>query len=380
MKEMIYADNAATTKLDEKAFEAMKKYFFDDYGNASQPYSFGRRARKALKCSRECIAECINCEANEIYFTSGGSESDNWVLKRFGDTKKKRIIITSEIEHHAILNSCKTICDDFNDIVYLKVDNTGIVRKDQLIDELKKYKNSDAQILVSVMMANNEIGTIEPIKELAEITHQYGGYFHTDAVQAVGHINIDVKELDVDFLSASSHKFNGPKGVGFLYIKKDSPISSFIDGGAQENNFRAGTENVACIVGMATALKNNCLNMIVNQKKLLSIEEELINKLNSFKLDFIRNGSANHLPGLVNLSFKGQEGEILLHRLDLMGALISTGSACDSVNTQVSHVINAINVPVDYQKGTIRISFGKYNSIEDADSIGYMLRKIILGN
>lgn len=379
MKELIYADNAATTKLDPAAFEAMKDYFFNDYGNASQPYSFGRRAKKALKISREIIAKCINCKTSEIFFTSGGSESDNWVLKCFGNTKKKRVIITSEIEHHAILNSCESIRDSLNEIFYLRVDKTGLVDKNQLIEILEKYKDFDVQILVSVMMANNEIGTIEPIRELADITHKYGGYFHTDAVQAVGHINIDVRDLDVDFLSASSHKFNGPKGIGFLFVKNGSPISSFIEGGAQENNLRAGTENVASVVGMATALENNCINLFDNQNKLLAIEEELINQLIKLKLDFIRNGNVNHLPGIVNLSFKGQDGEMLLHRMDLMGVLISTGSACDSVNTQVSHVINAINVPSDYQKGTIRISFGKYNSIEDADSIAKLLKLIVLG-
>ena len=379
MKELIYADNAATTKLDPAAFEAMKDYFFNDYGNASQPYSFGRRAKKALKISREIIAKCINCKTSEIFFTSGGSESDNWVLKCFGNTKKKRVIITSEIEHHAILNSCESIRDSLNEIFYLRVDKTGLVDKNQLIEILEKYKDFDVQILVSVMMANNEIGTIEPIRELVDITHKYGGYFHTDAVQAVGHINIDVRDLDVDFLSASSHKFNGPKGIGFLFVKNGSPISSFIEGGAQENNLRAGTENVASVVGMATALENNCINLFDNQNKLLAIEEELINQLIKLKLDFIRNGNINHLPGIVNLSFKGQDGEMLLHRMDLMGVLISTGSACDSVNTQVSHVINAINVPSDYQKGTIRISFGKYNSIEDADSIAKLLKLIVLG-
>ncbi len=379
MKELIYADNAATTKLDSAAFEAMKDYFFNDYGNASQPYSFGRRAKKALKISREIIAKCINCKTSEVFFTSGGSESDNWVLKCFGNTKKKRVIITSEIEHHAILNSCESIRDSLNEIFYLRVDKTGLVDKNQLIEILEKYKDFDVQILVSVMMANNEIGTIEPIKELAAITHKYGGYFHTDAVQAVGHINIDVRELDVDFLSASSHKFNGPKGIGFLFVKNGSPLSSFIEGGAQENYLRAGTENVASVVGMATALENNCINLLDNQNKLFAIEEELINQLIKVKLDFIRNGNIKHLPGIVNLSFKGQDGEMILHRMDLMGALISTGSACDSVNTQVSHVIKAINVPLDYRKGTIRISFGKYNSIEDADSIAKMLEQIVLG-
>ena len=377
MKESIYADNAATTKLDEQAFEVMKKYFNDEYGNASQPYSFGRKAKKALKKSRETISKCLNCKSDEIFFTSGGSESDNWVIKCFGATRREKIIITSNIEHHAILNSCNSLDPNLNHVFYLDVDDTGIVNKVQLVDLLEKYKNSDAQILVSIMMANNEIGTIEPIKELAEITHKYGGYFHTDAVQAVGHINIDIENLNVDFLSASSHKFNGPKGIGFLYIKKDSPITSLIDGGSQEMNFRAGTENIASIVGMAKALEVNCINLESNQVKLLSIETTLLNKLSEFNLNFMRNGNKNHLPGLVNISFKDQNGEMLLHRMDLLGCSISTGSACDSVNNQVSHVIKSIHVPDEYKEGTIRISFGKYNSLEDSEEIAIKLNSII---
>lgn len=379
MKKNIYADNAATTKLDEVAFSAMKDYMLDDYGNASQPYSFARTSKKALQKSREIIADCINSNADEIFFTSGGTESDNWVIKKFGSTKQKKVIIVSEIEHHAILNSCDEVKDDLHEIVVLPVDKTGIVDSQVLINTLEKYHHLNVQILVSVMMANNEIGTIEPIKELATITHKYGAFFHTDAVQALGHIKVDVNDLNVDFLSASSHKFNGPKGMGFLFIKKGSPIKPFISGGYQERGNRAGTENVAAVVGMATALKENIRDIEAHQQRLLELEDILIQELNEYNLDFIRNGSQNHLPGIVNFSFKGQNGELILHRMDLMGCYISTGSACDSVNNQISHVIKAIQVPKEYAEGTIRISFGKYNTLNDAIDIATMINSIING-
>ncbi len=377
MKRNIYADNAATTKLDEVAFNAMKEYMLNEYGNASQPYSFARTSKKALQKSREIIANCINSSADEVFFTSGGTESDNWVIKKFGSTDCKKVIIVSEIEHHAILNSCDEVKDDLHEIVVLPVDKTGIVDSQVLINTLEEYHHLNVQILVSVMIANNEIGTIEPIKKLAAISHQYGAFFHTDAVQALGHIKVDVQDLDVDFLSASSHKFNGPKGTGFLFVKKGSPIKSFISGGYQEQGNRAGTENVAAVVGMSIALQENVRNIELHQQMLLRLENALIQKLQEYKLIFIRNGTQNHLPGIVNLSFMRQNGEMILHRMDLMGCYISTGSACDSVNNQISHVIKAIQVPKEYAEGTIRISFGKYNTLEDAIDIAAMLKSII---
>ena len=379
MKKNIYADNAATTKLDEVAYNAMKNYILNDYGNASQPYSFARTSKKALQKSREMIAECINCRADEVFFTSGGTESDNWIIKKFGSTESKKVIIVSEIEHHAILNSCDEVKDDLHEIVVLPVDKTGKVSVESLIKLLEKYCHLNVQILVSVMMANNEIGTIEPIKELVAITHEYGGFFHTDAVQALGHITVDVHDLDVDFLSASSHKFNGPKGIGFLFVKKGSPIKPFISGGYQEQGNRAGTENVAAVVGMATALQVNTCKIEAHQEMLFRLENALIQKMKEYKLDFIQNGNQNHLPGFVNVSFKKQNGEIILHRMDLMGCCISTGSACDSVNNHISHVVKAIQVPKEYAEGTIRISFGKYNTLDDAIDIATMLNSIING-
>ena len=283
----------------------------------------------------------------------------------------KRATITSSIEHHAVLNSCRAIERLGFPVVYLTPTDDGIITPDALRSVITNRTR-----LVSVMFANNEIGTIQPIKKLSLIAHEYGALFHTDAVQAVGHVHIDVNELGIDMLSASAHKFNGPKGVGFLYIRKGTDIRSFNDGGAQEKGMRAGTENVAGIVGMAKALEGNCEKISAHRAEMIVLEHALINTINDAGLDYLRNGSADSLPGSISLSFKNSDGEMLLHRLDLMGISISTGSACDSNNTQVSHVIQAIKVPADYAKGTIRISFGKYNSVEDAVAIGRALAKV----
>lgn len=373
MKRFIYADNAATTKLDEVAFEVMKPYLFVDYGNPSQPYSFARSAKEALKRARQTIADCINAEPDEIYFTSGGTESDNWAIKGIAlSPLNKKATIISQIEHHAVLNSCKTLESLGYPVAYLRVDKSGTVQPQTL-----KNIITDNTRLVSIMTANNEIGTIQPIKELASVAHEYGAIFHTDAVQAVGHIKIDVKDLGVDLLSASAHKFNGPKGMGFLYIKNGTKISPYLDGGSQQNGLRAGTENVAVIVGMAAALKNNCDNLLQNSEHICSLENRLINRLNMAGIDYVKNGSPSHIPGNVSLSFKDKDGEAILHRLDLMGISISTGAACDSVNTQVSHVINAIGLQDEYALGTIRISLGKYNTAEEVDCIVEALRKVL---
>jgi len=379
MSGYIYADNAATTKLDIDAFEAMKQYLLEDYGNASQPYFFSKRPKMALKQARKTIADCIGAEPDEIYFTSGGSESDNWAIKRFAlFATDIRHIITSNIEHHAILHSVESEKEYSNaNVYYLEADNNGLISADQLKKILYRPRTAVAtceSTLVSVMLANNEIGTIQPIEELAAIAYEYGAKFHTDAVQAIGHIPVDVKKLGVSMLSASAHKFNGPKGVGFLYSK--DVIPNLIDGGAQEMGARAGTENVAAIVGMATALKKNCDEMEANIKKVQSLECLLIDRLNTTGLDYIRNGT-NQLPGNISLSFANAEGEMLLHRLDLKKICISTGSACDSVNTQTSHVIKAIGVPEKYAKGTIRISLGKDNTEEEVKLIVDSLKNIL---
>ena len=376
---MIYADNAATTKLDIDAFEAMKQYLCEDYGNASQPYFFAKRPRMALKHARRDIAECIGADPDEIFFTSGGSESDNWAIKRYSPFATDiRHIITSKIEHHAVLNAVEAEAKYSNaEVFYLDVDEHGSVNAADLEKILARPREAVASCettLVSVMMANNEIGTIEPIKELADVARRYGASFHTDAVQAVGHIPIDVHDLGVSTLSASAHKFNGPKGVGFLYSR--SSIANLIDGGSQERGLRAGTENVAAIVGMAVALKKNCQSIKANEEHIRHLEEVFLGKLNASGLDFIRNG-INQLPGNISLSFANAEGEMILHRLDLKKICISTGSACDSVNTQVSHVIKAIGVPEKYAKGTIRISLGKDNTEEEVDSIVSALKDVL---
>lgn len=367
---MIYADNAATTKLDIDAFEAMKPFLLDEYGNASQPYSFANAAKRALKIARKTIADCIGAFPDEIYFTSGGTESDNWAIKEGASNIGK--IITSRIEHHAVLNSCKTIEEAGREVVYLPVNQTGCVKK----SILNKVLDNNTS-LVSIMFANNEIGSIQKIKELTAIAHKHGALFHTDAVQAVGHVEIDVHEMGVDFLSASAHKFNGPKGIGFLYVKRGICIKAYLNGGNQEKGLRSGTENVASIVGMAVALKNNCDHLKENTKKIISLENILITKLEKSEIDFIRNGSKSCLPGVMNLSFRGIDGEMLLNRLDLFGICISTGAACDSKKTKISHVIDAISIPKEYADGTIRISLSKYNSEQEVEKIADSLIEII---
>lgn len=370
---MIYADNAATTQLAPEALAAMMPLLQSEYGNASQPYSFARTAKKVLKKARQTIAECINASPEEIFFTSGGTESDNWALKGtmfvHGD---QRALITSKIEHHAVLNSAAAIDRMGYPVVYLPVNTEGVV----LPETLHKYITVRTK-LVSVMFSNNEIGSIQPIKELARIAHQNGALFHTDAVQAVGHIKIDVKELDVDMLSASAHKFNGPKGIGFLYIKNGTIINSYNDGGSQESGYRAGTENVAAIAGMAVALQLNCSTLEENEKNILDMEKTLLGRLEGAGIDYRRNGAHEHMPGNLSLSFKGCDGEMLLHRLDLKGICVSTGSACDSKRALVSHVLQAINLEDDYAMGTIRVSLGKLNTIDDAATIADAIISII---
>ena len=372
MKKVIYADNAATTKLDKQAYEAMQEYLLENFSNASQPYSFSRKAKAALKEARETIAECINAEPDEIAFTSGGSESNNWAIKSYAIDNTGSDIITSNIEHHSVLNSVATTKKLHCNPILISADTKGIITPDLLSKQITENTS-----LVSIMTANNEIGTIEPIEELCNIAHEHNTIFHTDAVQAIGHIPIDVKKTGVDLLSSSAHKFNGPKGVGFLYHKQGVNLSSLIDGGSQENGFRAGTENIAGIIGMAVALKNNISNLEQNQMILNNLEIAFLNALKSHNVDFIRNGSKNHLPGNINISIKGANGEMLLHRLDLMGIMISTGSACDSVKSQISHVIKAIRVPSEYANGTIRLSLEKNLTDNDIVTVADSIARII---
>ena len=373
MNNFIYADNAATTKLDIDAFEAMKPYLLTEYGNVSQPYSFSRSGKKALKNARETIAKCINANPEEIFFTSGGTESDNWAIK--GTTRNnvnKNTIITSAFEHHAVLNSCKAIEDLGYPVAYISPNKNGIVD----VKSLEEIITPDTE-LVSIMYANNEIGTIQPIKELCEISHNYNAFFHTDAVQAIGHIPIDVKMLGIDMLSASAHKFNGPKGIGFLYIKNGMDIGTYSDGGSQELGMRAGTENIASIVGMSVALDKNYKEMTSSISHIKNVEKHLLERLTNSGIHFVRNGQGDMLPGIISLSFENHDGEAILHRLDLMRICISTGAACDTRKTEISHVLKSINIPESYARGTIRISLGKNNTVDDANLIAEALIKII---
>ena len=373
MKQYVYADNAATTKMDKVAYEAMTPYFLEEYGNASQPYAFSRIPKKALQEAREIIASCIGAFPDEIFFTSGGTESDNWAIKGVAMFDEgDHVIITSSFEHHAVLHSCAAMEKLGHRIVYLKPERTGEISPDALRREITEETK-----LVSVMYANNEIGSIQPIKVLSDIAHEKGALFHTDAVQAVGHVDIDVYSLGIDMLSASAHKFNGMKGCGFLYVRKGCGVLPYADGGAQESGRRAGTENIPGIVAMAAALKNNYEHLEENRKKITDLENEFLHLLTETNISFVRNGGLHTLPGLISLSFPGADGEAILHRMDLLGICISTGSACNSQDTEISHVLKAIDLDEEYAKGTIRVSLGKYNTADDVEKIVRGLEKIL---
>ena len=374
MSKPIYADHAATTELSPAAYAAMQPWLQSDFGNPSTLYSLAREPRKAILSAREKIASCIGAKPDEVVFTSGGTEADNWALVGIAyqhfDTKGK--IITSSIEHHAILHTCNFLKQFGFDIELLPVDKEGIVDAHSIMTESTKLP-----LVVSIVMANNEIGSIQPIPKLAEFAHQNGFLFHTDAVQAVGHVPVNVAELGVDMLSASAHKFNGPKGVGFLYVKDGVTITPLIHGGAQEFGKRAGTENVAGIVGMAAALAEHCVQMDNEKEYLNSLTTALLEELRAADLDFIANGSENRIPGSLSLSFHRASGEMLLHRLDLMGTAVATGSACNSKETEISHVIQAIRVPPDYAKGTIRITLGMDNDKEQMHVMARQISRIL---
>lgn len=371
---MIYTDHAATTRLSGKAFEAMLPWLKEEYGNPSQPYSFSRGPRKAIAEARETIATCIGAQPDEIFFTSGGTESDNWAIKGAAlSYGREGALLVSAFEHHAVLRACEAIEKDGWSIQYTFPSTEGIVTPESLSDQL----TSDTA-LVSVMLANNEVGTIQPVKNLSELAHNHYAIFHSDAVQAIGHIPVNVEDLGVDLLSASAHKFNGPKGVGFLYVRKGTRIAPYENGGAQEGGMRAGTENIAGIVGMAAALQENVASLEENRTHLSLLEERLIQRLHG--LPYVQHcADQSHLPGLLSLSFPGYDGEAILHRMDLMGISISTGSACDSKRTVISHVLNSMGITDELARGTIRISFGSENTLSDADAVAASLRKIVIG-
>jgi len=368
-KKLIYADHAATTPLMPEALEAMLPFMKEEFGNPSSIHSWARKPCEAVCEARATIARCVNADPEEIFFTSGGTEADNWVIKG-----SEGGMLVSSYEHHAVLNAAASEAGCGRDIVYVRPkvgSGGGYIMPEKLA---KAWR--DGVGLVSIMTANNEIGTVNPIHLLSDLAHKRGAFFHTDAVQAVGHIPIDVQEMGVDFLSASAHKFNGPKGIGFLFIRKGVKLEPLLNGGQQENGIRAGTENVASIVGMATALKINCERMDENIAHLENLTLRLrdgINRIFPYAV-YLGGGGTAQLPGFISVSFPGCTAEGLLHMLDLKGIAVSTGAACDSKNTKISHVLKAVNVTKDIALSTIRITLGAENTIEDVDGIVFALK------
>lgn len=375
MKQFIYLDNAATTKTAPEAVEAMMPYFTQYYGNPSSVYSFAAESKKAVTQARETIADMLGAKSNEIYFTAGGSEADNWALKAAAEAyaDKGKHIITSKIEHHAILHTCDYLEKNGYEITYVDVDENGILK----LEDLKAAIRPDT-ILISVMFANNEIGTLQPIKEIGEIAKEHGILFHTDAVQAFGQLPINVDEYHIDMLSASGHKLNGPKGIGFLYIRKGVKIRSFVHGGAQERARRAGTENVPGIVGFGAAAKRAASIMQDKIAKETELRDYLIERIQS-EVPYCRlNGDAvRRLPNNVNFSFQFIEGESLLIMLDMEGICASSGSACTSGSLDPSHVLLAIGLPHEIAHGSLRLTLCEENTKEELDTVVEAVKKIV---
>lgn len=384
MSSRIYMDHAATTEMLPEVIYAMEPFFIKKYGNASTTYELGTEAKNALESAREQVAADIHAKPSEIFFTSGGSESDNWAIKAMAEEKKNtsKHIITSKIEHHAILHSCEHLEEQGYNVTYLDVNGEGIVDLEQLEILLKNGKRrndvKDKPSLVSVMYANNEIGTIEPIDEIGRIARKYNVIFHTDAVQAIGQIPISVHKLPVDMMSASAHKFHGPKGVGFLYVRDGINLPSFIHGGGQESGKRAGTENVAGIVGMAKALDIANKDIAKKSRELSNLRNYFAKRVLQEIPDTKLNGHREkRLPGNLNFSFQGVSGVALLVLLEEEGIYASAGSACSSGTTSLSHVINAIGVPKEYAYGTIRFSMGRETTRKDVDKTISVLKNSI---
>ena len=370
--EIKYFDNAATTRISQEVLEEMKPYLEAEYGNPSSMYSIGRSAKKAIEKARKQVANLINCEPDEIIFTSCGSESDNTAIKETANALrwKGNHIITSKIEHHAILESCKALKEQGIRTTYLNVDEKGNIDLEQL-----KQSITDRTILISIMTANNEIGTIEPIKEISKIAKENNILFHTDAVQAVGNIPIDVKEMEIDMLSLSGHKIHAPKGIGALYVKKGTPYKSFINGGHQEKGRRAGTENVIGIVALGKACevaKNNLQNHMLQLEQLRDYYISQVEK--NIKNVRLNGTLKNRLPGNANMSFEGVEGEALLFELDRKGICASSGSACTTGDPEPSHVLKAIGLEDNLANSALRVSFSEENTKEDID---YLLTNLV---
>ena len=363
----VYADNAATTKMSPAAVQAMLPFLEENYGNASSLYAFGQKAAEALLAARETVAGCINAEPREILFTSGGSEADNQAIRsaaEWGALKGKKHIISTAFEHHAVLHTLRRLKKEGYDITLLDVHENGLVTPDQVRRAIR-----DDTCLVTVMYANNEIGTIQPIAEIGAVCREKGVWFQTDAVQAAGHLPIDVKQEKIDMLSMSAHKFHGPKGVGVLYVRRGAPVYSLIEGGAQERNKRAGTENIAGIAAMAAALKEACDHREENTKKVSALRDRLIEGLEKIPHSALNGDRIQRLPGNVNFCFEGIEGESLLLLLDEAGICASSGSACTSGSLDPSHVLLAIGRPHEVAHGSLRLSLCEYNTPEEIDHI-----------
>lgn len=374
--DIVYLDNSATTKIKTEVLNEMMPYLITEYGNASSLYSVGRKSKKAIEKARRQVAELINCDEHEVYFTGSGSESDNTALKGFAYANKEKgnHIITSKIEHHAILESCETLERQGFEVSYIGVDENGVINLEELQKAIKP-----TTILISIMSANNEIGTIQPIEKIAQIAHEKNIIFHTDAVQAIGNMPIDVQKMNIDMLSLSGHKINAPKGIGALYIKKEVQVEKYINGGHQERNQRAGTENVAGIVGLGKACEIANKNMTTHIRYLSKLRDYYLTKLQKEMAGKFRiNGEMeNRLPGNANVSFKGIDASELIFKLDEKGICVSSGSACSSGNVEPSHVLTAINVPEEYLNSAIRTTFGDSNTFEQVDYLIKCLKELI---
>ena len=375
MQQNLYFDHAATTAVKEEVLKEMIPYFTIEYGNASAMYGIGRNAKRAIEEAREKVAKAINCEPKEIYFTSCGSESDNLAIKgiAYANKEKGNHIITTKIEHHAVIDSCRTLEQEGFNVTYLNVNSNGIIDLNELESAI-----TNKTILISVMFANNEIGSIQPIEEIGRIAKKHNILFHTDSVQAVGNVKIDVKKMNIDLLSMSAHKFYGPKGVGALYKKDGINCKKILDGGHQEKNLRAGTENVAGIVGMGKAIELANENLEEYNNKLRNLRDYFIKQIEQ-KIPYIKvNGDRiKRLPGNSNISFKFIDGETLLLKLDAVGICASSGSACNTGETQPSHVLIAIGLEDELANGTLRITFGYENTKEEVDYLVDNLIKIV---
>lgn len=372
---MIYLDNAATTKTAPEVVDAMLPYFSEYYGNASTIYSLGAESKKAMDHARQTIADSLGAKPEEIYFTAGGSESDNWALKATAEAyaSKGKHIITTKIEHHAILHTCEYLEKRGFEITYLNVDRDGLIS----LDELKAAIRPDT-ILISVMFANNEIGIIEPIAEIGEIAKEHGVLFHTDAVQAYAQVPINVDEMHIDMLSASGHKLNGPKGIGFLYIRKGVKIRSFVHGGAQERSRRAGTENIPGIVGLGAAVERAMRIMDTKTRKEIELRDYLIGRLeNEIPHCWLNGHRTKRLPNNINFSFLFIEGESMLIMLDMKGICASSGSACTSGSLDPSHVLLAIGLKHEEAHGSLRLTLSEESTKEEMDIVAEEVKKIV---